>query len=335
VSDIPATCGVEPFQYQATPQPGDAGASANQINEQAIEAYLNRLREAVCADLTELFDAGGVLLSFLELTDTPDTYAGSGGLAVAVNAGATGLEFVAFPTIPPAPTYFLTPRLVAMWGPAIATGAFGPTPSVVGGGQLQIGVNPTNTLTAFYRQGMTAGTGANAVAGVQIGVFQCVRGSAAPMGGFRLRWRFGIELYTAGARCWIGLHPVAATQPSGATDPSANVNCIYLGFDDTDTTWQVMHNDAAGTCSKIDLLANFTINTTSMLELTFEVEPSGDLTYTVRDLSLGFTATGTVSSDLPAGGQPLKQCMQIGSAATGASNRISHIFCSLEVGPGE
>lgn len=33
--------------------------------------------------------------TFLELTDTPDSYAGSGGFVVQVNAGATGLEFVA------------------------------------------------------------------------------------------------------------------------------------------------------------------------------------------------------------------------------------------------
>lgn len=49
------TCNVEPFRYQATPQPvGDHGASANQINEQYLEAYLERLRQAVCADLQGL-----------------------------------------------------------------------------------------------------------------------------------------------------------------------------------------------------------------------------------------------------------------------------------------
>lgn len=46
------TCDIEPFRYQATPQPvGDHGASANQINEQFLEAYLERLRQAVCTDI--------------------------------------------------------------------------------------------------------------------------------------------------------------------------------------------------------------------------------------------------------------------------------------------
>lgn len=49
------TCNVEPFRYQAAPVPeGEQGASGNQINEQSLEAYLARLVEAVCADLTGL-----------------------------------------------------------------------------------------------------------------------------------------------------------------------------------------------------------------------------------------------------------------------------------------
>jgi len=46
------TCNVEPFRYQATPQPdGIEGASSNQINEQSLEDYLSRLKDAICADL--------------------------------------------------------------------------------------------------------------------------------------------------------------------------------------------------------------------------------------------------------------------------------------------
>jgi len=51
-------CDVEPFRYQSTPQPiGDQGASSNQINEQAIEDYLNRLRTALCTDIQNLVAA--------------------------------------------------------------------------------------------------------------------------------------------------------------------------------------------------------------------------------------------------------------------------------------
>jgi hypothetical protein len=99
-------CDVEPFRYQATPQIGDSNASTGQINDQFLEDYLNRLREAICGDIQSIIDEccnggptppGGVS-TFLELTDTPASYAGSGGDFVAVNAGATALEFVAAPS---------------------------------------------------------------------------------------------------------------------------------------------------------------------------------------------------------------------------------------------
>ena len=96
-------CDVEPFRYQATPQIGDSNASTGQINDQFLEDYLNRLREAICGDIQSMIDEccnggptppGGVS-TFLELTDTPASYSGAGGEFVKVKAAADGLEFVA------------------------------------------------------------------------------------------------------------------------------------------------------------------------------------------------------------------------------------------------
>lgn len=47
-----------------------------------------------------LFGQGGGVNEFVELIDTPASYAGTGGQAVAVNVGETGLEFVPFPSAP-------------------------------------------------------------------------------------------------------------------------------------------------------------------------------------------------------------------------------------------
>lgn len=47
-------CDVEPFLYSATPQTGEEGASAGQINEQQLENFLERLRDAMCTDLTAI-----------------------------------------------------------------------------------------------------------------------------------------------------------------------------------------------------------------------------------------------------------------------------------------
>jgi len=96
------TCEIEPFRYQATPQPdAGSGASANQINEQSLEDYLNRFKEAVCADIDSIIaeccggGGDGGAETFLELTDTPASYAGAGGQFVKVKASVDGLEFVA------------------------------------------------------------------------------------------------------------------------------------------------------------------------------------------------------------------------------------------------
>lgn len=46
------TCNIEPFRYEATPQPvGEENSTANQINEQQLEGYIARLLETICADL--------------------------------------------------------------------------------------------------------------------------------------------------------------------------------------------------------------------------------------------------------------------------------------------
>lgn len=336
LSITPQTCSVEPFRYQATPQPiGDQGASSNQINEQALEDYLARLRTSICDDLQAIIDqatAGVGVTRFTELADVPSSYTGSSGLAVAVKNDETGLEFVPFPDIPPPPTYFLTPRLICMYPPSVTT-AFGPALTTAGAGQIQIPVNPANTLASNYRQGWSAAAAANSVGGGRLNVFQCIRGSASPLGGFRLRWRFGLDLYAAGARCWVGVFGTNAF-PGGATEPSAAVNCIWLGFDSTDTLWQVMHNDAAGGCTKVPL-TGFTIAANDFYEVTFDCASAGDCTYVVRNLVTGTEASGTLNSNLPAGTAPLIPVAQIGSAATGVQCRISHVFMSLEVGPGE
>lgn len=93
------TCDIEPFRYQATPQNGPSNDSANEINQQSLENYLNRLKTAVCADIDSILaeccggGGGGGVTTFLELTDTPSAYTGSANKVVSVNPGATALEF--------------------------------------------------------------------------------------------------------------------------------------------------------------------------------------------------------------------------------------------------
>ncbi len=348
-------CEVEPFRYQATPQPvGDQGASSNQINEQSLEDYLSRMRVALCADIQALLDAPppSTIDEFIELEDTPDSYTGDEGKLVAVNSAEDALEFWP-PTFsgqankmvvvknaedgfelqdqPVLPTYFLTPRLTQAWPPQTAN-PFGTAVTATNGAAVAIPTNPADALAASLRFSFTAAAALNSNAIGRSAVFQCTRGTAAPIGGFKLRWRFGLTQYAAGARCFIGLWNSIAAQPFTTADPSNLTNVFFLGFDDTDTTWQIMHNDNTLTCTKVDTTETIAIN--KLYELVISASPgASSIDWELHNLQDGTSFGGNVSTNLPQDTIPLTPAMQIGSAASGAQNRLDHVLMFLETGP--
>ena len=78
-----------------------------------------------------------------------------------------------------------------------------------------------------------------------------------------------------------------------------------MGWDAADTNIQMMHNDATGACTRIDLGAALPVPTTDRSAL-YELalfSPKGttaSVAYQVTDLVSGATATGTFTTDLPA-----------------------------------
>lgn len=89
------SCKIEPFVAEVTAQAAslDEAASAQEILIQQIEGYLTRLKTAFCTDVLTLEQLTSD--TFLQLTDTPGSYAGAPLFHVRVNAAATALEFVA------------------------------------------------------------------------------------------------------------------------------------------------------------------------------------------------------------------------------------------------
>ncbi len=53
---MPRVCDLEPFVAESTPQPGslEEASTAGELFQQQVQAYLIRMREAMCADLEEL-----------------------------------------------------------------------------------------------------------------------------------------------------------------------------------------------------------------------------------------------------------------------------------------
>lgn len=179
-----------------------------------------------------------------------------------------------------------------------------------------IGIGPvinTGTVTArsvaagtFFAAAIRVGYVSTATAGSTAAARsdkgQYYRGNGAGLGGFRVVIRFGCSdaATVADARSFAGL--VSTTSALGNVNPSSNTNIIGVGTDSTDTTLSIIHNDGAGTATKVALGANFPDHTLSvdMYELALFAAPNAsEVGWQVTRLNTGDVATGTITTDLP------------------------------------
>ena len=164
-------------------------------------------------------------------------------------------------------------------------------------------VATTSLAAAMRRLGYVSAGTAGSLAGARLAAAQFFRGDATAKGGFHLRTRFVMSdaATVAGARSYVGF--AAATGAPTNVDPSSQVNIIGIGCDTADSNFSVMHNDGAGSATKIALGASFPANTLSAdayeLEL-FCPSGGGDVRYRVERLNTGDVASGTITTDLPA-----------------------------------
>ena len=129
--------------------------------------------------------------------------------------------------------------------------------------------------------------------------------TAAGLGGFSLvgRWGPATGMATATHRAFVGM--ANSTLAPTDVDPSTTVNCVGMAWDAADANVQMMHNDGAGNCTKIDLGASFPVPTTDRTAL-YELSlysPRGttqSVDWLVTDLVSGATASGNLTTNLPA-----------------------------------
>lgn len=188
-----------------------------------------------------------------------------------------------------------------------------------------------SVLSSMLRGTYTTATTANATGGLRTTQPVAWRGNAARLGGFLFYSRFAISQNSNGSRAFIGLAGATGATVVSA-DPSALVDCVGMGFDDTDAdtgNWYLIHNDGSGTATKVDLGANAARNTTDVFELYLYAEPNGSaIEYLVYNLSTDtLAAEGTLSSDLPTNTVFLTAHQSIGAAATGVSQKIELSRC--------
>jgi hypothetical protein len=145
-----------------------------------------------------------------------------------------------------------------------------------------------------------------AVAGWRIPAGHLLRGNAAGVGGFLSRqiWGPATGVSVATNRAFVGI--AATTGAPTDVQPSTQISCIGMGWDSADVNIQIMHNDAAGTCTKVDLGASFPVPTadrTNMYEIEIWCAPNeSKFNWRVTNLGTGAVASGDTgaSTDIPA-----------------------------------
>ncbi len=150
-----------------------------------------------------------------------------------------------------------------------------------------------------------------------------VGGPAAGLGGFQFtgRWGPATGVATTTNRAFFGLANVVPAPTD--VEPSTAVSAVFMGWDAADTNIQMMTNDASGTCTKVDLGASFPVpvtDRTALYELAL-YSPKGttqSVAWLVTDLVSGATASGTITTDLPATGTLLapRAWMSVGGTSS-------------------
>jgi hypothetical protein len=142
----------------------------------------------------------------------------------------------------------------------------------------------------------------SAIAGFRYGNSICFSGANPGEGGYHLtcRWGPSTGVATSTTRGFVGFRPAATPTD---VDPSTLTSMVGMGWDNGDTNIQMMHNDASGTATKVDLGASFlrpSVDRTSLYELEIYCEPNGaTIFYEVTDLASGAATSGSLTTNLP------------------------------------
>lgn len=192
-------------------------------------------------------------------------------------------------------------------------------------------VATTNLLTETRRIGYVTTATASTAFSIRTSLAQYFMSANAGRGGFFKIFRFGYSQKVAGDRAFFGMG--ASTVQYAVADPSTFINIVGIGYDAADTQWQLMHNDGTATATKIALGANFTINTTDLLEVILFAEPgAGSVVHTlVRNLSTGLNdSVRTLSTKLPAVNTLLSWHSQINTGATATASAYDFVSLYIE-----
>lgn len=230
------------------------------------------------------------------------------------------------------PTKFVGRHIVAIDTQSISS--FGLQPPSQTGTSGLASLSNASAFASRQRYNISATASTSAAVGLRAGAARYIyRSTGTGIGGFRVSMECGVGTggSVASHRFLMG---IGAT--SGATadiDPSTRLNFIALAYDSADTNVQIMHNDGSGTATKVDLGASFpkpSADSVNAYQLTLEnVAGSGDVKYSVKEISTGNTASGTLTTNLPSVEMDIMTAMSAGGTSTAITQTFS--FFTVEI----
>lgn len=171
-------------------------------------------------------------------------------------------------------------------------------------------------LSQSFRLGLDSAGTAGQTAGYRFNTAYFSRGNAAGQGGFDITLKFGIPATAAGWLFFAGMG--AANLSSASTDPSTLVNKFAFAKDAADATLQLIYNDAAGSCTKVN--TTITPSTTTIYLARFWCKPNDSNMYAaIYDFENNVLfESGAISSNIPANNTMLLWQIFISNNATAA-----------------
>ena len=192
----------------------------------------------------------------------------------------------------------------ALWmppgGATTVPGVFGMSALTAVGVATARAVTVSNLLTRMTRLGFVSTATAGQLAGGREALGKFTVGAGGGLGGFFIRYRFGVSdaATVAGARMFVGLS--ATTSAPTNVEPTALLNCVGVAQLSTGTNLQLVYANGA-VKPVIDLGSNFPANSAAdAYELALFAPNAGGVYYQVTRLNTPYTAQGFLpSTDIP------------------------------------
>lgn len=315
---------------------GATGSASTSSRSDHVHAHGVQSNGTLHADATQSVDGFMSAVDKIKLDSIEDLgIAGRSTLSltsVNIQAGTTQDRVVAQPAI----HHTRAKYIQAITGQNSFTLAGTLAPTTSGTVQTRAMTATANMTDAMTRLGYQTTSLTNQVAGLRLGnIFTCLGGPSNLYGGFFMAARFFCPSTNAGSRLFVGMSTAGSAYTG---DPTATVNQIGFGWDDTDTTLGLITCGATGPATRTTLAGAPTKTQlqTQVCDIILFCPRGGAQTlgYAYR-LNLGTwtSVEAFAPAKMPAVGTMMSPLVQVGSGSnsTATAIDIGHVYVETDL----